>query len=37
MSTLYELSDTPMFPPHDALALSRYEGKVLLVYNAAAL
>jgi len=37
MSKLYELTDTPQFAPRDPVAMGRYDGKVLLVYNSAAL
>jgi len=36
MSKLYELQDRRVFPPHETVSMSDYEGQVLLVYNAAA-
>lgn len=37
MTSLYELTDTLQFERDEPVSLDRYEGKVLLVYNSAAL
>lgn len=37
VSKLYELKDKPVFSPDAPVSMKDYEGKVLLVYNAAAL
>lgn len=34
---LYTLNDTPQLDPKAPVSLNRYAGKVLLVYNSAAL
>jgi hypothetical protein len=37
VTTLYELTDMPLLSPTDSVSLGRYDTKVLLIYNAAAL
>jgi hypothetical protein len=37
MTTLYEVSEPPVFSPETPVSLNDYAGKALLIYNAAAL
>ena len=34
---LFELSDTPQFPPKTPVSMCNYRGDVMLLFNAAAL